>query len=78
MENKKLSTPMKAIRIKCLDCCAGSSHEVRLCPIKDCSLYPYRLGKNPNIKERKLTEEQKEVLRERVKKARDKKELKLQ
>ena len=35
-------------------------------------------NKNPNIKERKLTEEQKEVLRERVKKARDKKELKLQ
>ena len=25
-------TPMKAIRAKCLDCCAGSQAEVRLCP----------------------------------------------
>ena len=24
-------TPMKAIRAKCLDCCCGSSNEVRLC-----------------------------------------------
>lgn len=72
MQNK-IPTPIKAIRLKCLDCCAGSSKEIRLCPIKDCSLYPYRLGKNPNRKSRELTEEQKEALRERVKKARDKK-----
>lgn len=49
-------TPMKAIRAKCLDCCCGQYKEVELRPCKDCSLYPYRFGKNPNIK---LTEEQK-------------------
>ena len=49
MEEKK-STPLRAIRAKCLDCSCGSVNEVKLCPITDCSLYPYRLGKNPNIK----------------------------
>ena len=39
-------TPMKAIRAKCLDCC-GSSHEVRLCTVEKCPLYPYRFGKRP-------------------------------
>lgn len=38
---------MKAIRLKCLDCSAGSPVEVRLCPVDDCSLYPYRFGKRP-------------------------------
>ena len=43
-------TPIKAIRLKCLDCMCGSSYEVKLCPCKDCSLYRFRLGHNPNIK----------------------------
>jgi len=49
-------TPIKAIRAKCLDCCCGQFKEVELCPCVSCSLYPYRFGKNPNIK---LTDEQK-------------------
>ena len=40
-------TPMKAIRAKCLDCCCGSFHEVRLCTAEKCPLYPYRFGKRP-------------------------------
>jgi hypothetical protein len=43
----KRLTPLKAIRAKCLDCCAGSFHEVRICHITDCPLHPYRFGKNP-------------------------------
>jgi len=43
-------TPVKAIRQKCLDCCAWQSHEVRLCPCTDCSLFPYRFGKKPKPK----------------------------
>ena len=43
-------TPIKAIRLKCLDCCCGSAHEVKLCPCTDCSLYRFRMGHNPNIK----------------------------
>ena len=60
-------TPIKAIRAKCLDCCCDSITEVRLCPVKDCPLYPYRFGHNPNIK-REYTEEQKQAARERISK----------
>jgi len=38
-------TPIKAIRLKCLDCWCGSYKEVRLCLVKDCPLHPYRHGK---------------------------------
>lgn len=41
-------TPLKAIRAKCLDCRCGNSAEVRRCPCSGCSLYVFRLGKNPN------------------------------
>lgn len=46
---KKLS-PLKSIRLKCLDCCCDSPKEVKLCEITDCILYTYRFGKNPNRK----------------------------
>ncbi len=41
-------TPIKAIRAKCLDCCGGSSKEVRDCTAGDsCPLFPYRTGHRP-------------------------------
>lgn len=40
-------TPMRAIRAKCLNCCAGSVREIRLCPVTGCPLHPYRMGHNP-------------------------------
>ena len=43
----EVKTPIKAIRAKCLDCCCDSFQEVKLCPITDCPLYPYRLGHRP-------------------------------
>ncbi len=43
---KKL-TPMKAIRLKCLDCCCGQKLEVKLCPSVDCPLHPFRMGHRP-------------------------------
>ena len=43
-------TPLKAIREKCLDCCGGSAHEVKICQVTRCSLHPFRLGHNPNRK----------------------------
>lgn len=53
----KKITSLKAIRLKCLDCSAGSYKEVRECPcyedngsIQKCPLYPYRLGKRPKEK----------------------------
>lgn len=50
MEKQNEFRPLKAIRSKCIDCSGGSVNEVRLCPIKDCPLYPYRSGHNPNRK----------------------------
>ena len=35
----------KAIRLKCLDCCAGQSAEVRKCPAENCPLWRYRMGR---------------------------------
>ena len=58
-------TPMKAIREKCLDCSGGSSNEVKLCTVTGCALYPFRLGKNPNIKKREYTEEERAELASR-------------
>lgn len=58
-------TPMKAIRLKCLDCCCGSANEVKLCTCTGCPLYDFRLGKNPNIK-REYTEEQRAAMAERA------------
>lgn len=44
-------TPVKAIRAKCLDCSCYQPKEVRLCPVTDCSLWPYRMGKRPKSEE---------------------------
>ena len=38
-------TRAKAIRLKCIDCCAGQPSEVRKCPAKHCPLWRYRMGK---------------------------------
>ena len=43
-------TPLKAIRLKCLEYSADSIKEVRLCPVHDCELYQYRMGHNPKRK----------------------------
>lgn len=48
------TTPVKAIRRKCLDCCAGSRKLVRECHIYTCPLWPFRLGKRPETVESEL------------------------
>ena len=45
-----MRTPLKAIRAKCS---GGSANEVKLCPIHDCALWPYRFGKRPGTAARK-------------------------
>lgn len=35
----------KAIRLKCIDCCAGNMAEVRKCPVENCPLWRYRMGR---------------------------------
>lgn len=64
---EKYVPPLKAIRLNCLDCCDGSSKEVKLCEDNDCPLWHYRFGKNPFRTKRVMTEEQKEAASERFK-----------
>jgi len=51
-----VKTPVAAIRANCLDCCCGSTKAVRECPISNCTLHPYRLGKRPTAEERRAYE----------------------
>lgn len=39
--------PLRAIRLKCLDCTCGSDVEIRDCHVTSCALFPYRMGKYP-------------------------------
>jgi len=65
MDNKQITSPLKAIRAKCLDCCCDQTTEVKLCPASTCPLYPFRFGKNP-FRKRELTDEQREALCQRL------------
>lgn len=40
------TSPIKAIRAHCVDCCGGSTSEVRKCTAYRCPLWPFRMGKN--------------------------------
>src|SRR6516225_292148 len=43
----EVMSPMEAIRAKCLDCCAGSAHEIRCCVAIACPSWPFRTRRNP-------------------------------
>lgn len=43
-------TPLKAIKKHCLECSGYEKKQVRECTIKDCVLFPFRQGSNPNRK----------------------------
>jgi len=42
-------SPLRALRLKCLDCCNDSVQEVRLCTAVDCASWLFRLAKNPRL-----------------------------
>jgi len=46
---KRQISPLKAIRLKCLDCAGGSFSEVKNCEIETCPLYYYRFGKKHKL-----------------------------
>ena len=70
MNNNTPTSPLKAIRAKCLECCYDQANEVKLCVCEHCPLYPFRFGKNPFRTKREMTEEQKQAARERMAKLR--------
>jgi hypothetical protein len=46
----KSLSPLKAIRLNCLECSCGSTKEVAACIMNNCPLRPYRFGYNPKRK----------------------------
>ena len=69
----KSTTPLDAIKDFCMECCGYQRDEVKNCSAPICALYEFRLGKNPYRKTKDYTEEELEKMRERVRKAREKK-----
>ena len=57
---------LRAIKLKCLDCSTYNTNEIKECPVKNCPLYPFRLGKNP-FRKREISEEERTKLSERMK-----------
>lgn len=64
------NTPLSAIKAFCVDCLGGQPKLVKGCTSKNCPLYPYRTGHNTNSK-RTMTEEQRQMAAEWLKKARE-------
>ena len=67
---KNPNSPLQRIRQYCLECC-GSAHEVKLCPVEKCHLYPMRFGRNSLAPKREMSEEQRAAVAERFRKARE-------
>lgn len=67
--NKVITSPLKAIRANCIQCCGDSRYEVKLCEIKKCPLWHFRFGKNPFNKRANMSEEERKIISERMKKA---------
>ena len=40
-------SPLKALRLRCVDCCVCSPSEVRLCVSVTCPSWPFRMGRSP-------------------------------
>lgn len=55
-DSRHIRELIQAIRAKCLDCSDNSPSEVDLCPVQNCPLYPYRLGKHPDMQQSRLPE----------------------
>lgn len=67
------TSPLKAIKKKCIECFGGVQSEVKRCTGKTCPLYPFRYGTNPYRQRVTFSEERKAKLAENLKIAREKK-----
>lgn len=56
----EITTAMKAIRRKCLDCCCGSQVEVKKCTTVGCWLWPLRFGVGSHSKRFKMAHQKAE------------------
>ena len=70
--NDRPTSPLMAIKAFCMECCGWDRSMVKSCSAPQCPLFEFRFGKNPYNK-RTLTDEQRQELAERAKKARESK-----
>lgn len=64
------NTPLSAVKAFCIGYMGDQPRLVKDCTTKSCPLWPYRTGHNTNSK-RTMTEEQRQMAAERLKKARE-------
>ncbi len=57
---------LQALRERCVDCCGGSVQEVRLCTAVACAAWPFRMGTDPWRAKVVLSEDKKNLLRDRL------------
>ena len=69
METKRIS-PIQAIRRHCQECVCWVAKEVELCQSPNCCLFPFRFGKDPGARPRRLTPEQNKILQNASSRAR--------
>ena len=69
-EKSKKMTPLSQIHNFCIGCMGDQPRLVKDCTTKSCPLWPYRTGHNTNSK-RTMTEEQRQMAAEWLKKARE-------
>lgn len=62
-----ITSPLKAIRAKCIKCSGDQVGEVKDCSCHACPLYPFRMGKNPYHK-KLISDEQRLRLAENARK----------
>lgn len=69
-EEKKITSPLKAIRAYCVECSGGPVLASR-CDNEVCKLFAFRTGHNPYAPKRTISEEQKQKAKEALKKWRE-------
>jgi hypothetical protein len=42
------TTALSMIKRRCIDCSGGSAADAKACQARECPLWPFRLGRNPN------------------------------
>lgn len=68
----EIRSPLKAIKIFCVDeCNCGNYKYAKDCVDPKCPLYAFRLGKNPFKVKREYSAEEKVLIAERLRKARE-------
>lgn len=64
--------PVKVLRLKCRDCTNNQIAEIDNCTIRQCPVWPWRFGKNPYRIKKVMSEGEKERVRVRFAKLREK------